>query len=214
MYSFKDGFKRARKAKGLTQEKFCNVFTNYDGSKFSLSTIRNWEQGRNTPELKTIEALCKFFDCDMDYLFNNIDYRTHDNAFICRTLGLSERAVDFLLETHKQYPSYMDSVNFVLESTNFENSLYYMYRYADSIRRATMLRHFKAEQIAKLKSIEEYKPNLNLLEEISKAQDSVDLNEYMLSNQFRFIVDELSRKVREEFEPVSQGQPTTGSQQA
>lgn len=198
MYSFKDGLKRARKAKGLTQEKFCEAFTNYDGSKFSLSTIRNWEQGRNTPEIKTIEALCGFFDCDMDYLFNNIDYRTHDNAFICETLGISEQAIDILQETHKQYPSYMDYVNFVLRSVNFENVLYHMHCYADSIRRVNLLQHIRNEQITKLKSIEEYKPNLDLIEEISKALDNMHLNEYILSNQFRSLVDELSREVREE----------------
>lgn len=198
MYSFKDGFKRARKAKGLTQAKFCGEFINYDGSKFSLSTIRNWEQGRNTPELKTIEALCLFFDCDMDYLFNNIAHRTHDNAFISKTLGLSESAIDFLRGTKQQYPDYIDSLNFLLESTNFENALYHIYEYADSLRQVNTLRQYKADQLAKLNSIDEYQPNLYLLEEISNRQDKVNLSEYMLSKQFGYIIDELARKVREE----------------
>lgn len=86
------GIKRARKKKGITQKEFAEDFR-VDGSLFSLTTIRNWEQGISYPEAKTLEALCKYFDCDMDYLFGRIDNTTHDLQFVCDYTGLDEDTV-------------------------------------------------------------------------------------------------------------------------
>ncbi len=41
-------------------------------------------------------AYCKFFDCSADYLFGNIECRTHDNQFIQNETGLSEPAIEEL----------------------------------------------------------------------------------------------------------------------
>ena len=195
MYSFKDGFKRARKNAKYTQETFCDHFINYDGLKVSLPTVRNWEQGRNIPELKTIEALCDFFRCDMDYLFFNIECKTHDNQFIYEELGLSEAAIEQLRHYKVQYPSYIDSINFLLESDNFENVLYYIYEYFNSIRHLNLLNSIKRKQIESLETIQDYTTDLNLLEAINNGIDKMDLSEYKLSTQFGFIIQEIKRKV-------------------
>ena len=88
---FKKGFKRARKEAGYTQQEFADAF-----SYVTIETVRNWEQGRNIPEIDTIEKLCGFFNCDLDYLFGRIDYKTHDHEYICETTGLTEKAVEIL----------------------------------------------------------------------------------------------------------------------
>lgn len=90
MRSFKNGFKRARKEAGYTQKTFSEAF------RVSIDTVKNWEQGRSVPEVCTIEQLCDFFKCDMDYLFNQIKCRTHDAQFICEYTGLSQEAVMLL----------------------------------------------------------------------------------------------------------------------
>ena len=195
LYSFKDGFKRARKEANYTQETFCDNFINYDGIKVSLSTVRNWEQGRNIPELKTIEALCGFFHCDMDYLFFNIECKNHDTQFIHEELGLSEISIERLRHYKKQYPDYIGSMNFLLESDNFENVLYHIYEYSNSLRHLNLLHNMKRKQLASLATIQDYKPNLSLLEAISTGIDKMDLSEYKLSTHFGFIIQEIKRKL-------------------
>lgn len=95
MISFKDGFKRARKGTGLSQDGFAKKYN------FSPPTVRKWEQGKAVPEYDTLVYLCEIFQCDMSYLFNQIDLPTHDLQFIYEQTGLSELAVEKLAAIHK-----------------------------------------------------------------------------------------------------------------
>ena len=94
-FSFKDGFKKTRKEHGYTQQSFSEKFG------ICIETIRNWEQGRNVPELDTIYKLCEFFECDMDYLFNNISCHNHDTQFIQDKTGLSEDSINTLISLNE-----------------------------------------------------------------------------------------------------------------
>lgn len=84
---FKEVFKRERERAGYTQKSFAESFD------ISLDTVRNWEQGRKVPEIKTIERLCAEFGCEPDYLLGRMENSTHDIQFICKQTGLSEDAV-------------------------------------------------------------------------------------------------------------------------
>lgn len=84
---FKDVFKRERERAGFTQKSFAKYFD------VSLDTVRNWEQGRKVPEIRTIERLCGEFDCEPDYLLGRMENSTHDIQFICDQTALSEDAV-------------------------------------------------------------------------------------------------------------------------
>lgn len=84
---FKAVFKRERERAGYTQKSFAESFD------VSLDTVRNWEQGRKVPEIKTIERLCAEFACEPDYLLGRMENSTHDIQFICQQTGLSEDAV-------------------------------------------------------------------------------------------------------------------------
>lgn len=94
--SFKAGFKKARRnakdknGKRYTQESFAEAFG------VSVDTIKNWEQGRFTPNIDTLIELCDFFECDIDYLFGTLKCKTHDKQFIQNETGLSEKAIDEL----------------------------------------------------------------------------------------------------------------------
>lgn len=94
MISFKDGFKRARKGTGLSQDGFAKKYN------FSPPTVRKWEQGKAVPEYDTLVYLCEIFQCDMSYLFNQIDLPTHDLQFIYEQTGLSKVAVEKLAAIH------------------------------------------------------------------------------------------------------------------
>ena len=94
-FSFREGFKRARKKGGYTQKSFSNEFN------ISIETVKNWEQGRNVPEIETLEKLCNFFQCDIDHLLGNIECETHDKQFIHDKTGLSEDAINFLIEENE-----------------------------------------------------------------------------------------------------------------
>lgn len=89
-FSFKEGFKHARKKAGYTQKSFAKEFN------ISIETVKNWEQGRNVPEIDTLEKLCNFFHCNIDFLLGNIECKTHDMQFIHDNTGLSEKAIQIL----------------------------------------------------------------------------------------------------------------------
>lgn len=93
MISFKDGFKRARKELKLTQEEFATKYN------YSLSTVKKWEQGKAVPEVKTLEHLCEVFQCDLSYLFYQIDLTNHDLQFIHDATGLSQEAIEMLIQS-------------------------------------------------------------------------------------------------------------------
>lgn len=83
MFSFKQGFKRARKKTGLSQEGFACKY------HFSLPTVKKWEQGKAVPDFGTLCTLCDIFQCSMDYLVAENDLPSHDLQFIHDEIGLT-----------------------------------------------------------------------------------------------------------------------------
>lgn len=59
----------------------------------NLKTIRNWEQGRNAPELTTLINICNMLDCSPDYLLGYIDETSHDMRYISQETGLTETSI-------------------------------------------------------------------------------------------------------------------------
>lgn len=119
MISFKDGFKRARKRSGLTQEQFANKYS------FSLASIKKWEQGKATPEADTLVQLCEIFKCDMGYLFNQYDCLTYDFQFLQDNTGLTEQALIKLKKIYSENrkTGHSDIISLLLESPSAERFL-------------------------------------------------------------------------------------------
>ena len=90
--AFRERLKRLREKKGLTQQEFADCLI-IKGSTVSIESIRNWEQGFNMPGIDALIAICRFFECDVDYILGNIDCKTHDMEWIKKETGLSEEAV-------------------------------------------------------------------------------------------------------------------------
>lgn len=111
-FSFRDGFKKLLKENNLKQKDFVELFRFSDGSQISLDRIKKWTKQKepNTPPAETLIEICKFFDCDMDHLFDNISEHTHDLAFICEYTGLSEETVIYLHDINQARKDWIEAL--------------------------------------------------------------------------------------------------------
>ena len=132
------------------------------------------------------------------YLLCDYDKKQKDVWDICCITGLSEKAISQLLVYKEQYPDYIGSLNFLLESDNFDDVLYRIYDYSDALRRLDSLQKIRNQQISSFAASKDYTPNLALLDEIRLRADAVDLCEYNLSTRFGYIIQELKRTVESE----------------
>lgn len=59
--------------------------------------IRNWINGKNYPKnISTILSLCNALEIDLNYLFTDMECKTHDVQFIYTKTGLSESNIERL----------------------------------------------------------------------------------------------------------------------
>lgn len=189
--------KLLRKQAKLTQEDLGGRLSGLVGRKeeaIGQSTVSSWERGVTLPPMDKMIALASIFDCDIAYLLGDYEKEKKDRADVCDMTGLSEDATIRILNYKAQYPAYIDSLNFLLESDNFEDALFGIYEYSNALRYVDALRTYRYEQIAAL----DIESNLKLLDEIRQRQEKADLCEYNLSTRFSFIVQELKRKVENE----------------
>lgn len=87
--------KLERKRLGLTQKDFLlKIYM----SETSTATLRRWEQGKDLPDLKTLVYMAELFDCDIGYLIADYNERRRISTDICLATGLSEIAVNSLMQ--------------------------------------------------------------------------------------------------------------------
>ena len=84
--SFGDKLKKLRNIRGLTQEKFA------DEMNISLDTVKNWEQGYNSPSIDTLVDIAEYLKCDFDYLIGQQETPSKEYAHISDMIGISEAA--------------------------------------------------------------------------------------------------------------------------
>lgn len=125
--------KRERKKHGLTQQDFADKFN------VGLATVRNWEQGKTYPEAGTLERLCDFYECDMDYLFGRLTCKTHDVQFIHDYTGLDESTIEVLRDSLKPDGATMLVLNHLIKSDLLNKFTTY---YASAFEKAAKKRPF------------------------------------------------------------------------
>lgn len=202
LYSFSKGLKRARKAAGFTQESFAKEFN------VSLKTIQNWEQNACTPNSKDLIALCKFFNCDMDYLFHNIDCKTHDLQYICDMTGLSENNVKKIVRYKSSPPvfgKFTNALNLILQDKKFESILCSLQDYIDA---ATTEEKLHSEIKNRYREAEANNPNPdeacnwpydgNLELEHKNASTQANSSEYCLDTYFRQLLSNIKKNAIKE----------------
>ncbi len=64
----------------------------------SRFTIKNWLNGNSAPDLQTLCVVCDRLKYDLDKMFGKLEEKTHDIKDICNMTGLSENAVELLIE--------------------------------------------------------------------------------------------------------------------
>lgn len=62
--------KEARLEKKMTQKELANRLTKLN-RKTSNTAIANWESGLNSPDVETLQLICKILDKDGNYFFDN-----------------------------------------------------------------------------------------------------------------------------------------------
>lgn len=62
-------------------------------------TIKNWESGKNEPDIKNLKKICSALKCSADYLLGLDECTNKTSQFIHNYTGLSEDAIDKLQES-------------------------------------------------------------------------------------------------------------------
>ena len=118
---FKKKLKEEREKAGLS----VNKATSLIGCDHRC--IPDWEDLDNEklPSFRNLTRLCNYYQCDIDYLFGNLDEKNHTHAFICKETGLSEGAVKILCSLQSdpdqdhapERKLVIDTINALLENT-------------------------------------------------------------------------------------------------
>lgn len=127
---FASRIREMMRKRGMTNEKLERIIANkYDlgeyDSKISRSAIGYYTQGQSFPSADKLRILCQALDVSADYLLGLTNETTPsiEERAVCEYLGLSEKAVDRLLQM-KYFPTvFFSSVDCEMEQ-GFEDSAY------------------------------------------------------------------------------------------
>lgn len=114
LYSLRGGLKKARKKRGISQEKLSQLMG------VTLKTVMNWEQGISNPDLETLIRLSEVLNCDLDYLVGTLEESSHDIHFISEYTGLSEAAIEIISAPDLGNP-FGKTLSHLIESKRFYN---------------------------------------------------------------------------------------------
>lgn len=109
--------------------------------------IADWERGKSTPSVEDIVALTEIFNVSADYLLGLAEPATQDRdlRFVCEYTGLSEKAVERLIETRQYFKkSFVQDVSknlsvimdYVLESGYIRSLALDIEDYSNTIKEA------------------------------------------------------------------------------
>ena len=91
--------RKERKGAGFkTQGDFAKRMGYHEESR---QTIGNWENGKILPRLDDLLKMCEIFNCELSYLLCEYNCKTRENTDIQAATGLSEEAINSLLNLAK-----------------------------------------------------------------------------------------------------------------
>ncbi len=68
--------------------------------------ISRWENGKAAPPLEDLMKLCEIFECDIGYMMGEYEEKHRDTAEAVENTGLSEEAIDVLIEENKRVKAF------------------------------------------------------------------------------------------------------------
>lgn len=88
-------------------------------------TVKNWESGKNEPDIRNLKKICSALKCSSDYLLGLDECTDKSTQFIHECTGLSEIAVKRLHEftTYHQGEIRLAVIDFFLQDIHFAYSL-------------------------------------------------------------------------------------------
>lgn len=139
--------KQARKDKGLSrialakgmcasskasQEMSASKYVLEELEKRLEARIRQWESGANPVDIEWIPAICDVLSCDVGYLFGEYQEYRRVTSDIAKETGLHEKAIENMIKLYRnnQIDWGLDTLNFLLESSEIEFFLYYITAYS------------------------------------------------------------------------------------
>lgn len=203
-YNFKkigERLEKERKAAGFkSQDRLADYIKDEFHYHVTRQTISKWEKGQCMPPLDVMLGLCNKYGCELGYLLCEYDTKTKLALDISEETGLSEEAINHLLELKKTFPKYIDSLNFLLTSDNFDNVLYRISTYAKSVKLCYgllgILNTQKQAYYSQKQTDNSDDCNYphTLQERYTNSEKDMDIEEYKLDTYFRYIIQELNRK--------------------
>lgn len=124
-----------RKEKRISQETLAIYVKQITTIPITRQTVAGWENGKPIKKLEQLTALCEIFDCDMSYLLCEYDTKHICTQDIISSTGLTEKAVDELINLRKIGSHLTNTLSKILENKNLlyqiHDCCYADYRYSN-----------------------------------------------------------------------------------
>ncbi len=189
------GYLRTDPDRYMTQEQVAAVIG------CTPKTYRSWEKYGELPNTKDLIGLANLFDVSIDYLLGLSDYEKPEYKMISELTGLDGEAVKALCpqkkSEHIEHEDVISALNMLLASDNFRNTLSCLVDYSQKESELQSLFKVREKQIRSIESIDEYKPNLAILDLIDKTTEKKEIAEIHAQRNFGFIFDEIRRRAEE-----------------
>ncbi|MDL2294031.1 helix-turn-helix domain-containing protein [Ruminococcaceae bacterium OttesenSCG-928-D13] len=124
--TFKDRIKQLREDSHLSFSQLAAVVDKSEGA------IRSWETERSKPDIDTLIALAKYFDCTTDYLLGLSGGKKPESAALVDKLGLTDKGIEIIRSGLGDYiegdasRTIKDVLNMVLETDDFKTLVSYI----------------------------------------------------------------------------------------
>lgn len=158
--------------KRIRSERKAAGFTNAESFGLRLnigrSQVEQIEQGKRLPALDTLVKMAEIFNCEVGYLLCEPGYecRTRTKTDIQRETGLSEKAIEVLRATNKEFPDNLKTLSRMIESSSFSDLL-------DSLRHYAMIGYAAHTSIPEKISQYRREDQSWAMERIQEQQDSI-----------------------------------------
>ena len=193
--------KMLRKNAGFTQEQLASRLDYLERKEkmTGQNTISSWESGKTLPPLSRLIALSVVFNCDISFLLCDYDEQKKDVEDISNITGLSESAVNYIMQLQKEAGGgkNIKALNYLLTCDNMDGGLSGLANYFERGDTPQNLGHIKGKKQEEMYKTGEYSTNLLLANQIASKRKENHLNEYELSTQFSYVIQEIRRKTAE-----------------
>lgn len=88
----------------------------------TVDRLKQWELGNNPVDLEWLPAICQVLDVDFGYLFGEYPEKTRVISDIVKVTGLTENAVDVLIQMNKKkhVRAFSDLLSCIISDPDFE----------------------------------------------------------------------------------------------